>query len=204
LLPVPGLAGVAGCRAVFRKLITCAAQARGAVARPGLRQAQARFANLIHGAWLATASAAAYDQALTRLLRVGPAGLAATKLIQVSLLDPAYRGDVMTVGLRWEATGAAGSLFPVLDANITISPAQREGTAGDEDVARLALTGSYRPPLGHLGAVLDQVVLHRVATATIRALLQNVAGVLTGPAPAEHPAKDVRAGLTAVPDLDTP
>jgi hypothetical protein len=170
----------------------------------GPREAQARFANLIHGAWLAEASAAAYDQALTGLLRVGPAGLAATKLVQVSLLDPAYRGDAMTVGLRWEATGAAGSLFPVLDANISIAPAQRESIADDGNVARLALTGCYRPPLGHLGAVLDQLVLHRVATATIRALLQNVAAALTNLATAEHPAKDVRPGLTAVPDSDTP
>jgi hypothetical protein len=170
----------------------------------GLREAQARFANLIHGAWLAKASADAYGQALTGLLRVGPAGLAATKLVQVSLLDPTYRGDVMTVGLRWEATGATGSLFPVLDANISISPAQREGIADGENVARLELTGSYRPPLGHLGAVLDQVVLHRVATATIRALLQNVASALTNPATAEHPASDARPGLTPVPDSDTP
>jgi len=170
----------------------------------GPRQAQARFANLIHGAWLAEASAAAYDQALVGLLRVGPAGLAATKLVQVSLLDPVYRGDVMTMGLRWEATGAAGGLFPVLDANITIAPAQREGTTGNEKVARLALTGSYRPPLGRLGAALDQVVLHRVATATIRALLQNVATALTDPATAEHPAKDVRPGLTVAPESDMP
>jgi hypothetical protein len=170
----------------------------------GLREAQARFANLIHGPWLAKASAAAYDQGLTGLLRVGPAGLAATKLVQVSLLDPVYRGDVMTVGLRWEATGAAGSLFPVLDANISISPAQHDSIPDDENVARLALTGSYRPPLGHLGAALDQMLLHRVATATIRALVQNVATALTNPATAEHPAKNVRPGLTAVPDSYTP
>jgi hypothetical protein len=154
----------------------------------GLREAQARFTNLIHGAWLAEASAAAYDGALTGLLRVGPAGLAATKLVRVSLLDPVYHSDVMTVGLRWEATGAAGSLFPVLDANISISP-QHEGTADGKATARLALTGSYRPPLGRLGAVLDQVALHQVATATIRALLQNVAAALTSPATAEHPAR---------------
>ena len=166
----------------------------------GLRQAQARFANLIHDAWLTEASAAAYDEALAGLLRVGPAGLAATKLVRVSLLDPVYRGGVMTTGLRWEAAGAAGGLFPVLDANITISPASREVTAEGKDVARLALAGSYRPPLGRLGAVLDQVVLHRVATATIRALLQNVAAVLADPAAADYPAKDVRRGLTAVPE----
>ena len=170
----------------------------------GLRQAQARFTNLLHGAWLTEASTAAYNGALTGLLRVGPPGLAAAKLVRVSVLDPAYRGDVMTVGLRWEATGPAGGLFPVLDANISILPGQDEGTADGRQTARLALTGSYRPPLGRLGAALDQVALHRVATATIRALLQDVAAALTGSAPAENPAKYLRPGLTAVPDPDMP
>ena len=170
----------------------------------GLREAQARFANLLHGRWLAEASAAAYDGAVTGLLRVGPAGFATAKLVRVSLLDPVYRDEVMTVGLRWEATGPAGSLFPVLDANISILPGQDEGTADGKQTARLALTGSYRPPLGRLGAALDQVALHRVATATIRALLQDVAAALTGSAPAENPAKYLRPGLTAVPDPDMP
>ena len=168
----------------------------------GLREAQARFANLLHGGWLAEASAAAYDGAVTGLLRVGPAGFATAKLVRVSLLDPVYRDEVMTVGLRWEATGPAGSLFPVLDANISILPGQDEGDG--KQTARLALTGSYRPPLGRLGAALDQVALHRVATATIRALLQDVAAALTGSAPAENPAKYLRPGLTAVPDPDMP
>jgi hypothetical protein len=170
----------------------------------GLRRAQARLTNLMHGAWLTEASTVAYNGALTGLLRVGPPGLAAAKLVRVSLLDPVYRGDVMTVGLRWEATGAAGNLFPVLDANITISPGQHEGTATGNQTTRLALTGSYRPPLGRLGAALDQVVLHRVATATIRALLQDVAAALASPAPAGHPAKDVSPGWSAVPESGTP
>jgi hypothetical protein len=170
----------------------------------GLRQAQARFTNLLHGAWLAEASTAAYDGALTGLLRVGPPGLAAAKLVRVSLLDPAYHGDVMTVGLRWEATGPAGSMFPVLDANISISPGQHEGTGDGKQTARLALTGSYRPPLGRLGAALDQVALHRVATATIRALLQDVAAALTGLAPAGHPAENVSPGWSAIPESGTP
>jgi hypothetical protein len=170
----------------------------------GLREAQARFANLLRGAWLTEASAAAYDGAVTGLLRVGPAGLAAAKLVRVSLLDPVYRDEVMTVGLRWEATGPAGSLFPVLDANISILPGRDEGTAAGNQTARLALTGSYRPPLGRLGAALDQVALHRVATATIRALLQDVAAALTGSAPAGNPTTYVRPGLTAVPEPDMP
>jgi hypothetical protein len=141
----------------------------------GSGQAQARFVSLLHGNWLAKASEAAYDETVTGLLRVGPSGFAATKLVQVSFLDPIYRDDVMSVGLRWEAAGTMGGLFPVLDATITICP---EGGR----TARLALAGCYRPPLGRLGAALDSALLHRVATATVRSLLHSVADVITSPA----------------------
>ena len=98
----------------------------------GSRVAQARFTNLLRGAWLTEASEAAYDGGLTGLLRVGPAGPVTAKLVRVGVLDPVYRGDVKTVGLRWEATGPAGSLFPVLDADVSISPVGEEGTAATE------------------------------------------------------------------------
>jgi hypothetical protein len=159
----------------------------------GSAAAQARFENLVHGDSLAGMSEAAYDGSVTGLRKVGPAGRVAGKLIRVSFLDPVYRGDVMTVGMRWEATGAVGALFPVLDANITISP------AGDH-TARLALAGSYRPPLGRLGAEVDRAVMHQVAAATMRSLLRNVATALTSPAPAGHPAAEARPGLLPAPE----
>jgi hypothetical protein len=163
----------------------------------GSAAAQARFENLVHGDWLAGVSEAPYDGAVTGLRKVGPVGSVAGKLVRVSFLDPVYRGDVMTVGIRWEATGAAGALFPVLDANITISP------AGDH-TALLALAGSYRPPLGRLGAGLDRAVMYQVAAATMRSLLRNVAIALTSPATAGHPAAEASPGLRPAPELGMP
>jgi hypothetical protein len=163
----------------------------------GSAAAQARFENLVHGDWLAVASEAAYDGAVTGLRRVGPAGQVAGKLVRVSFLDPVYRGDVMTVGMRWEATGATGALFPVLDADITISP------AGDE-TARLALAGCYRPPLGRLGAGLDRAVMRQVAAATMRSLLRNVAAALTSPAPAGHSVAEAAPSLRPAPESGMP
>ena len=163
----------------------------------GSRAAQARFQNLLHGDWLADASQVACEGGAEGLLRVGPAGPVAAKLVRVRFLDPVYRDDVMTVGLRWEAAGAAGTLFPVLDANISISP------AGD-DAAQLTLAGSYRPPLGRLGAGLDRTIMHRVAAATMRCLLQSVAEALVGPAPAGHPAEDASPGWQPVPEPGMP
>lgn len=163
----------------------------------GSRAAQARFANLLRGDWLAETSQAACEVGGEGLLRLGPAGPVAAKLVRVRFLDPVYRDDVMTVGLRWEAAGAAGILFPVLDANLSISP------AGDE-AARLMLAGSYRPPLGRLGAGLDRAIMHRVATATMRCLLQSVAEALVSPAPAGHPAEDATPGWQPAPAPEMP
>lgn len=138
--------------------------------------AQARLVNLARRGRLNGASRAAYADELSAVIRVGPFGdaAAASKLVRVRFLDPACRGDVMTLPLRWEATGVTGALFPVLDADITLSPAGQQGT-------RLALAGCYRVPLGGLGAGLDKAILNHVATATIRALLRNVADSLVSP-----------------------
>jgi len=45
----------------------------------------------------------------------------------------------------------------------------------------MMLNGCYRPPLGRLGAGLDRAILHRIAAATIRALLRGIADTLTEP-----------------------
>jgi hypothetical protein len=169
----------------------------------GCRAAQARFTNLLRGNWLAGVSEAAYDGALAGLLRVGPA-IPAAKLVRVRFLDPVYRGDVLTVGLRWEATGPAGGLFPVLDADISISPGREEDTPAAGQPARLTLTGAYRPPLGRLGAGLDQVVLHRVATATVRRLLGSVAETITNPATAGRPAQGTSPSVRHIPESGMP
>jgi len=132
--------------------------------------AQARLVNLAYGNGLSGASRDAYEGGFAPLIRVGPLGdvPGASKLVRVRFLDPVYRGGAMTLGLRWEATGMSGGLFPVLDADLTLTPA-------GEHTTRLALTGSYRPPLGRLGAGLDRAILHQAATATIRSLVHNIA-----------------------------
>jgi hypothetical protein len=141
--------------------------------------ARARLLNLLRGDALSHASNAAYQRGLEAVIRVGPLGdlPGASKLVRVRLLDPLDRGAATTVGLRWEATGPASSLFPVFDADIIVEP-------DGEDRTRLAIAGAYRAPLGRLGAGLDRAILHRVADATIRALLADISTALTSPAPA--------------------
>jgi hypothetical protein len=143
----------------------------------GFELARPRLANLIRGGVLTGASHIAYDAGIEAVIRVGPLGSVpgTSKLVRVSFLDPVDRDSLLQVGLRWEATGIASDLFPVLDGDITLTPA-------GPGASQLRLAGVYRPPLGWLGVRLDAAILHRVADATFAALLRSVADALVSPA----------------------
>jgi hypothetical protein len=133
--------------------------------------AQARLARLLYGGWLTQASDDAYRSSADDLLRVGPLGAKPGRLVRVQFTDPAYRDDEMRIGLRWEAIGVTGALFPALDADISLS--------ADGERTQVSLTGTYRPPLGALGAGLDRLVLRKVAAATIAAFLDRLCAALS-------------------------
>lgn len=86
--------------------------------------ARDRLALLMHGDWLDGVSREAYREGLAGQVRVGPFGgtRGLSKLVQVSLLEPVPRDDMVVMPLRWEATGIMGRLFPVLDANLVLAP----------------------------------------------------------------------------------
>jgi hypothetical protein len=138
--------------------------------------AKARLAMLMRGDWLDSVSQDAYAEGLSGQVRVGPFGPVPgmSKLVEVHLLDPVPRDDVVVMPLRWEAAGRMGRLFPVLDANLTLSE------AGDGR-AVLRFAGVYRPPLAAAGEELDQVVLRRAAGATVRSLLTRLARMMAEP-----------------------
>ena len=122
---------------------------------------------------LASASHGAWGDGLAR---VGPAGSlpGLSKLVHVQVRDPVWHEGVVTLTLRWQATGALGGLFPVLDADVSAIP---DGA----DATLIGLAGVYGPPGGIVGAGLDRAVLHRVATATVRSFLARIAGAVTAP-----------------------
>lgn len=145
--------------------------------------AASRLEELARGRLLEGVSKRVYDGGVEYLLRVGPAGAmpGVSRLVRVMFAEPARHDNVLSVALRWEATGAAGGLFPALDADIRLV---RDG----EDGSMVTMTGSYRPPFGVLGERLDRLVLHTVATATITALVTRITAALEGePAPAAEP-----------------
>ena len=151
------------------------------VAGTGFDAAQARLVRLARGGWLAGASGQAFgDQ---RLARVGPAP-GASRLVEVHVRELVTRGQAAVLALRWEAAGPGGGLFPVLDADITMAPYEESGTL-------IALTGSYRPPLGLVGAALDRVVLHRLAAVTMRRFVNRIGEAVADTA--EAPVAAARA-----------
>ncbi len=141
----------------------------------GFAVACTRLARLTADGLLLDASQAAYGDGATGMARVGAPGTwpGLSKLVTIHVGDAAASADWTRLPLRWEATGPGSSLFPALDADITL-------TADGEHATILTLTGVYRPPLGVVGAMLDRAILSRVATATIRDFVERLAQDIEG------------------------
>ena len=150
-----------------------------AQAEISLTLARARLANLARAGWLLSASQGAYGAGAADLARVGPPGpvWGNSMLVNVHFGDVAADGGPARLALRWEAIGSGGELFPTLDADIALSPVGEQATT-------LTLAGVYRPPPGNLGGELDQVVLRRVAEATIQMFVNRIAEAIIVPGPA--------------------
>jgi hypothetical protein len=166
----------------------------------GFSAAQARLANLTSGGVLRHASDDAYRDLGTGLVRVGPLGAAPgmSRLVTVRFGDLAVHADFAVAAMRWEAAGPGGTLFPALDADIRL-------TRAGPDVTVLAVSGTYRPPLGTLGAGADRVIMHRIAQATIRAFTQQVGTAIPSPATSPEAARSRRLPEPPPwPDPETP
>jgi len=159
----------------------------------GFDAARAGLGRIVDGGGLDGVSRDAYEGAVAHLIRVGPFGdiPGMSKLVKVRLLGPVRRDATRTIWLRWEPTGPAGGLFPALDADLSLA-------AEGQDRTRFTLKGTYQPPFGRLGAGLDRVFMHRVASATMSALLRSVADALAEPQqiPARPQERPTGAGPT--------
>jgi hypothetical protein len=159
----------------------------------GFAVARERLSQLAAGGVLVGSSQDAYDREISGLDRVGAAGL--SKLVRVQFRELAWTDRSAGLAIRWEAAGPAGALFPVLDADIRLAPVGAHATV-------LTMAGTYRPPLGPVGRALDRALLHRVASATIRHFIAQVAAGITGrPGSAEATAFN---GTGASPPPDAP
>jgi hypothetical protein len=140
----------------------------------GFDDARDRLVLLARDGLLLAESAGTYRQGIAGL--APEAGLVA----RLCRLSRVRCGEVETargcarLSLRWEAAGPGIAVFPALDADLTLCPA--------EDVATvLALTGIYRLP-DRMAADLEPAVVRRQAEVTVRSFIARVASALAHPA----------------------
>lgn len=74
---------------------------------------------------------------------------------------------VTRLQLEWEASKMP-RLFPFMKAELSIYPLTSTET-------QLDLSGSYEPPFGVLGNVIDSVVGHRIAEASVHQFITDIA-----------------------------
>jgi hypothetical protein len=143
-------------------------------------EARARLTALARGGSLRRASEDAYRRGIAGL--PGAAAQRSPGLAQVSVREVAGSDDAAGLAVRWEAAGADGGLFPVLDADLKLSPMAAQVTV-------LALAGAYRP-LPAPGGAPPRDAVRRAGAATARNFLGRVAAGITGqpgPAPLPYP-----------------
>jgi hypothetical protein len=145
--------------------------------------ATARLANLVRGDRLMTLSAPSWDEMSRGLMRVGPSALV-FRLVEAEFGELTVRGGAARVAIRWNPAGPAGRLVPALDADLTL-------TADGDHAAVLRLDGVYRPPLGIVGTGLDDAILHRVASATMRGFIARTGHIIASPEAGAATAGDV-------------
>lgn len=122
---------------------------------------------------LVSESRRAMADGLEFMMPVGPRGHHfPAREVDVHLLPVRREDRRLVVPVRWEAVGAGGRLFPSLDADLEL-------TAEDEPTAsRLSIIACYQPPMALLGEALDRIVMSKVASATMAAILREVAAHL--------------------------
>ena len=157
--------------------------------------AAARLTHFVGRGALRSASETAYLGGQEAGLRVGPLGgeRGLPKLVRMQFTEPVRRDGLVTMPLRWEATGTTGELFPVLDADLTLT-----GDGGGQ--TRIRLDCSYRPPSGRTGEALDRAVLGQLAAGTIQSLVESVAEAVADPAPGVTPGQEPAARWWPVPE----
>jgi hypothetical protein len=92
------------------------------------------------------------------------------KEVEVRIGAPYRSGSKTSVPLTWTATGPQ-YLFPSMEADLDVAALGPSRT-------QLSISARYRPPLGPVGRALDRAILHRVAEATVKDFLDQVAVVV--------------------------
>jgi hypothetical protein len=140
----------------------------------GFAAARGRLGRLAGDGVLLGAAEYAYGAGMTGLVAAAGPAARMPRLAGVRPAELIETPDCARLGLRWEAAGPDGAVYPALDADLTLTPAGQAATL-------LALAGVYRPG-GQAGAGLDPAIVRYFAAVTIRSFLARLACALMHPA----------------------
>jgi len=124
----------------------------------------------------ATRAAVARARSVAAQLHVSIGGVDVATDIAVSTRDITEAtdgpsgGQVTRIPIYWEAADHP-RLFPFMNAVLSVYPLTATET-------QLDLEGTYEPPLGLVGKAVDQLVLHRLADASVHRFVTDVARYL--------------------------
>ncbi|MGH8950512.1 MAG: hypothetical protein ACRDX9_03715 [Acidimicrobiia bacterium] len=116
----------------------------------------------------------AYREGEELRARVGPGAGNVAKEVRLEIGTAEIHRSGLIYPVGWSATGAE-RLFPRLSAELSISHIGLDRT-------KITLNGTYQPPLGPLGRVVDRILLRGVAESTVKAWIDRMAHALTADA----------------------
>lgn len=112
----------------------------------------------------------AYREGEQLRARVGPtAAIAREVSMKIGIAEIHRTGLVYPI--QWKASDA-GLLFPELNADLILSKA-------GSNVTYVTLRGTYQPPMGPFGRLVDRAVLGRVADATVADWVERLGSELS-------------------------
>lgn len=112
----------------------------------------------------------AYREGEQLRAKVGPWEVGFAKEVDMEIGTP----EILSTGIAYPVTWVAHGgeiLFPSLTAELLLAHV-------GADTTRVALQGTYDPPLGVVGKVADRVLLSRYADATVRHWVDGLAEAL--------------------------
>ncbi|MBA2725714.1 MAG: hypothetical protein H0U53_06975 [Actinobacteria bacterium] len=117
----------------------------------------------------------AYEGGEELRMRVQPEASRLTKEVEVVVGKPRAQSKAVYVPISWRATGAE-SLFPWLDADLIVE-------AVGDTMTQVTLRGSYEPPLGPVGRLLDRALLHHLAESCVKNFMDRLQAALDPASP---------------------
>ena len=99
--------------------------------------------------------------------RVGPGPGNLAKEVRLEIGSPQIHRTGLIYPVSWSAVGAE-ALFPRLNADLVISHIGVHRT-------RIIMDGTYEPPLGQIGRVVDRILLRRIAESTVKSWVDRLA-----------------------------